>query len=88
MKMILSKLELESNVWYLKNRIDDELSRLGWDREKRNLCIKRLYGKTSLLVLSNKELLDLLKRLRNLSSEQITTRRLSTGKWKTRGMGR
>ena len=86
--MSLPNLELESNVWYFKNSIDDELNRLGWDREKRNLCIKRLYGKTSLLVLTDEQLLDFNERLRNLSLEQITTRRLSTGKWKTRRMGR
>ena len=68
-------LKSSSETWKLKHQVDDELHRLGWDRKKRNASIKRLYGKTSLLVLDDEQLENFAKALSNLAFSQITIRK-------------
>ena len=62
--------------WDMKRKIDAEIQRLGWSKERCLACIEQRYHKRSRLALNDSQLVDLLDYLSTLAQSQSTTQKL------------
>ncbi len=70
------------DFWTTKHAIDDEVARLGWNREKCIVYIKQRYNARSRLAMTDEQLTAFLKHLQSLPSRQTTTEKLKSRKRK------
>ena len=72
------------DFWKTKHEIDREVARLGWSTEQCKDYIQKEYNKRSRLVMTDTELLDLLKRLRSFCPTKSIPRMSSRARRKRR----
>ncbi|MGL5076140.1 MAG: hypothetical protein ACRDBG_09920 [Waterburya sp.] len=60
------------DFWATKHAIDDEVARLGWNREKCIVYIKQRYNARSRLSMTDEQLVHLLNHLKSLPTKENT----------------
>ena len=70
----MNKKQNTINFWKVKQEIDDEVKRLGWNVEDCRRYIQKHYGKRSRLVMSDLELTQLLTKLRTIVASENTNK--------------
>jgi hypothetical protein len=66
------------DFWGTKHAIDDEVARIGWNKEKCIVYIQQRYHARSRLAMSDEHLVSFLAHLRSLPDKQVSTQRLKT----------
>lgn len=59
--------------WDMKHQTDDLIAQLGWDKGRAKAYIAKHYRKKSRLVMTDEQLIHLLKTLTRLTKSQTTT---------------
>jgi hypothetical protein len=78
MKMKMKMKMSNFDFWATKHAIDDEVTRLGWSKEKCIVYIKQRYNARSRLAMTDEQLTSFLNHLKSLSTKDFTTQKLKT----------